>query len=213
MTARELQKAIMEDLRELFATDQFKTPDGKMASPGLYPQFLPQLESDDDTDPFPYIIVRIDSGGIETQTDPHKISVILVIGIFEDSLENEGHESVLEIIERIQQHYEETPALKEFVCADPFNWALQDEPSYPYFYGAVNLVFHAPAPRANSYEYKEINPQGGCGAADKICLRRPHHPRRGHAEYGLQRKAEGAGSSHQGSAVHGRSLRPNLQAG
>ena len=78
MTARELQKAIMEDLRELFATDQFKTPDGKMASPGLYPQFLPQLESDDDTDPFPYIIVRIDSGGIETQTDPHKISVILV---------------------------------------------------------------------------------------------------------------------------------------
>ena len=72
MTARELQKAIMEDLRELFATDQFKTPDGKMASPGLYPQFLPQLESDDDTDPFPYIIVRIDSGGIETQTDPHK---------------------------------------------------------------------------------------------------------------------------------------------
>ena len=53
-----------------------------------------------------------------------------------------------EIIERIQQHYEETPALKEFVCADPFNWALQDEPSYPYFYGAVNLVFHAPAPRA-----------------------------------------------------------------
>ena len=114
----------------------------------IYPQFLPQLESDDDTDPFPYIIVRIDSGGIETQTDPHKISVILVIGIFEDSLENEGHESVLEIIERIQQHYEETPALKEFVCADPFNWALQDEPSYPYFYGAVNLVFHAPAPRA-----------------------------------------------------------------
>ena len=91
MTARELQKAIMEDLRELFATDQFKTPDGKMASPGLYPQFLPQLESDDDTDPFPYIIVRIDSGGIETQTDPHKISIILVIGIFEDSLENKGH--------------------------------------------------------------------------------------------------------------------------
>ena len=77
-----------------------------------------------------------------------QISIILVIGIFEDSLENKGHESVLEIIERIQQHYEETPALKEFVCADPFNWALQDEPSYPYFYGAVNLVFHAPAPRA-----------------------------------------------------------------
>ena len=148
MTSRKLQKAIKADLRELFATDQFTTPDGQIASPAPYPQFLPPPETADDTDPFPYIIVRIDSGGIETQTDPHKISIIVVIGIFEDSLENKGHESVLEIIERIQQHYEETPALKECVCADPFNWALQDETSYPYFYGAVNLVFHAPAPRA-----------------------------------------------------------------
>lgn len=148
MTARELQKDIVADLRELFASDQFKTPDGGMAAPRVFSQYLPKLESDDDDDPFPYIIVRLDSGNIETQTDPHKIAVILVIGIFDDRLENQGHESVLEIIERIQLHYEETPALKEFVFVDPFNWALQDEQSYPYFFGAVNLNFHAPAPRA-----------------------------------------------------------------
>lgn len=148
MTARDLQKAIKADLRALFANDQFKTPDDHMASPQLFSQFLPKRKTDDEEDPFPYIIVRIDSGGIDTQTDPHKVVVLLVIGIYDDDEQNNGHEAVLEIIERIQRHYEETPALKEFVFTDPFGWALQDEESYPYYYGAVNLTFNAPAPRA-----------------------------------------------------------------
>lgn len=148
MTARELQEAIKNDLKALFASDRYKTPDGEMAAPGVYKQFLPMQDSDDDDNPFPYIIVRLDSGGIESQTDPHKVAVLLVIGIYDDDQQNNGHESVLEIIERIQQHYEGTPALGEFVFTDPFGWALQDEQSYPYFYGAVNLSFNAPAPRA-----------------------------------------------------------------
>ena len=55
---------------------------------------------------------------------------------------------MLEILEVIQQHYEETPLLDgQFVFTDPFNWALQDEESYPYFFGAANLNFELPAPR------------------------------------------------------------------
>ena len=154
MTARDLRKAVVQDLRDLFKHDQFKTPDGGMASPGVYAQALPYRQipegggAVEQDDPFPYIIVRIDSGNIESQTAPHKVALILLVGIFEDSLENNGDEAVLEIIERIQQHYEETPALNEFVCTDPFSWALQDEPSYPYYFGAINVTFDAPAPRA-----------------------------------------------------------------
>lgn len=148
MTARDLQKAVADDLQALFASDQFKTPVGDMAAPRVFSQFLPKLDSDDEDDPFPYIIVRLDSGTIETQTDPHKIALVLIIGVFDDDLQNQGHKSVLEIIERIQLHYEETPALAEFYRTDPFSWALQDEQSWPYFYGAVNLNFKAPAPRA-----------------------------------------------------------------
>ncbi len=148
MTARDLQDYIVEDLQKVFRRDHFKTPDGKMAAPRVYAQYLPKKETNDEDDPFPYIIVRLDSGSIEKQTDPHKIAVILLVGIFDDNLDNQGHRSVLEIIERIQFHYEETPALKEFVFIDPFNWALQDEESYPYYFGAVNLTFQGPAPRA-----------------------------------------------------------------
>lgn len=150
MTARVLQKALVKDLAALFRDDRYKIPDGegRMAAPGVYKQFLPVQDSGEDSDPFPYIIVRLDSGNIKTQTDPHKIAVLLLIGIFDDDPQNQGHEAVLEIIERIQMHYEGEPFLEAFKFADPFNWALQDEQSYPYYYGAVNINFDAPAPRA-----------------------------------------------------------------
>ena len=150
MTARELQDAVASDLKKLFSGIYYKTPEESTSPPNIYKQFLPKrtVEDGGKDDPYPYIIVRLDSGGIETQRDPHKVAVLLLIGIYDDDLQNNGHLAVLEIIEKIQRHYEETPALKEFVCADPFNWALQDEESYPYYFGACNLTFHVPAPRA-----------------------------------------------------------------
>ena len=75
--------------------------------------------------------------------------MILLIGIFDDDPKNQGHEAVLEIIERIQMHYQETPLLAgQFVCQDPFEWALQEEESYPYYFGACQLTFAMQAPRA-----------------------------------------------------------------
>lgn len=150
MTARELQDAVVADLKKLFSGIYYKTPEETTSPPNIYKQFLPKrtVEDGDKDDPYPYIIVRLDSGGIETQRDPHKVAVLLLIGIYDDALQNDGHLAVMEVIEKIQRHYEETPALKEFVCADPFNWALQDEESYPYYFGACNLTFHVPAPRA-----------------------------------------------------------------
>ena len=149
----------------------------RMAAPIAYAQFLPLREtkspeapawSDDeepeddppeppqdpetDDDPFPYLIVRLDRGGIAGPDAPHRISVIVLIGIFDDDPRNQGHIAVMEIIERIQQHYQETPALGAFSVADEFNWALQDEESYPYYFGVCSFAFDAPPPRVTQWE-------------------------------------------------------------
>ena len=148
MTARDLQDALIADLNELFKDRRYKTPAGENAPLIAYPQNLPKRKSEEDDDPFPYIIARIDSGGIESQTDPHKVAVLLLVGIFDDDERNQGHRAVLEVLELIQRHYEETPLLDgQFTFTDPFNWALQDEDSYPYFFGAANINFTLPAPR------------------------------------------------------------------
>ena len=148
MTARILQQAVVTDLALLFNCDSFKKPGGGMAHPQVFSQFLPKRYTSDKSIPFPLIIVRLSDGGIEDQAEAHKINLKLIIGVYDDDQENGGHFSVLEIIERIQQHYEEYPVLAEqFRFTDPFVWALQDEESYPFFYGACNLTFEAPPPR------------------------------------------------------------------
>lgn len=176
MTARELQTALMEDLDELFKDSRFKTPDNRMLPPKAYRQALPKRDAQDEEAPFPYIIVRLDHGGIEATTDPHKVAVLLIVGIYDDALDesrepppeipdggeptwdtrNFGWEAVLEIMERIQAHFEKQPGLGqrgEFYFDGPFHWALQDEDSYPYYIGACELEFTLAAPRKERNQY------------------------------------------------------------
>lgn len=150
MNARILQDALVADLTELLKDRRYKKPDGSASAPAVFAQSLPKQLTDAETesDPFPYLIVRIDSGMIETQTDPYKVSLLLLLGIYDDDKQNQGHRAVLELIEVIQQHYEEHTDLKgQFVFTDPFNWALQDEDSFPYFFGGIEITFKVPAPR------------------------------------------------------------------
>ena len=119
MTVRALRKAVAADLEALFRNDYFKTPETapeeewpewlkelpqpapdwhlhRMAAPKAYEQYLPLKTMDNGSidpeaeDPFPYIIVRADKGGIEGPTAAHKADVILLIGIFDDDPKNQG---------------------------------------------------------------------------------------------------------------------------
>lgn len=168
MNVRTLQQAIIDDLEEFFSKNYFKSPDGEMKAPRVYRQQLPQFDAQDTDDFFPYIIVRVDSGGVEKQTEPQTANVLLVIGIFDDGTEeyrpksrdefvgednwdtrNFGSISVLEIIEKIQTHYEQKPSLENgsFYFDGPFHWAMPDEDSYPYYFGVCELTFKLAAPR------------------------------------------------------------------
>ena len=157
--ARGLQRAVMDDLRKLFKNDRFKAPDGGTASMKVYKQQLPKLPLQDDEDEadgsdlFPFIVVRVMSGKIESPDASHEVTLLLWIGVFDDDLKNEGHDAVLEIIERVQQHYQEKPTLGAAFFKDPFEWALQDEESFPFFYGGCSLTFQLPAPRVEWSEY------------------------------------------------------------
>ena len=150
MNARILQDSLVNDITKLFQKKRYKSPvpDDEMRSVTGIKQFLPRRVSEDDVDPFPYIIVRLDGGSIEQQRDAQKVAVLLLIGIFDDDIQNDGHLTVMEIIEQIQQHYEEKPALAGmFVMQDPINWALQDEESWPYFFGAMEMTWSVAAPQ------------------------------------------------------------------
>ena len=130
----------------------------KIAEVTVAEQNLPKRESEEDDDPFPYIIVRLSEGQIASQADAYAVDTYLLIGAYDGSTENNGHRTVMEIIEKIQQRYEENPCLAgKYVLQDPVSWALQDEESWPYFFGAMSLTWSATAPRRKgSTVYDEV---------------------------------------------------------
>lgn len=164
MNARKLQEMIMGDLENLFSDRYYKTPNHTMATPKAYAQFLLPRDAQTQEDPFPYIEVRLRKGGVDSPIDPHKATVILFIGIFDDGTEdfrneppqegdwdnrNYGANAVMEIIERIQEHYEKVPALDHgnFYFDGPFYWEMQEEEFFPYYAGFCELTFTLAAPR------------------------------------------------------------------
>lgn len=181
MTARDLQTAIMEDLDQLFKDSLYKTPEHTLAALKTHRQRINQRDAQDTEDPFPYIIVRLDSGGIDAVTDPHKVNVLLLIGIYDDALgdyrdpppedggwdtRNFGDLAVLEIIERIQAHYEKQPHLEggpSPLTAPSIGYSRSKEAT-PTTTAAANspLPWQRPAWKgASTHEQKR--------------LRRPHH--------------------------------------
>lgn len=148
MTATMLQEEIVKELEAIFRGDLFKNSLGEYAKLNVYEQQLPIREDEDSPDPMPYIIVRLETGSTKSGTDPQEVLVTLLFGYFDDSPENNGHKGVLGMIQKVHERFEKQPMLaNQFMFQDPFDWALQDEESFPYFFGAASMTFKTAAIR------------------------------------------------------------------
>lgn len=148
MTATMLQEEIVKELEAIFKGDLFKNSLGEYVKLNVYEQQLPIREDEDSPDPMPYIIVRLETGSTKSGTDPQEVLVTLLFGYFDDSPENNGHKGVLGMIQKVHERFEKQPMLaNQFMFQDPFDWALQDEESFPYFFGAASMTFKTAAIR------------------------------------------------------------------
>ena len=148
MTATMLQEELVKELEAIFKGDLFKNSLGEYVKLNVYEQQLPIREDEDSPDPMPYIIVRLETGSTKSGTDPQEVLVTLLFGYFDDSPENNGHKGVLGMIQKVHERFEKQPMLaNQFMFQDPFDWALQDEESFPYFFGAASMTFKTAAIR------------------------------------------------------------------
>ena len=70
------------------------------------------------------------------------ITMRLIFGVFDDSTDYRGAETLGEIVRKVLDHYDEKPVLHgEFKCDFPRDYADTDEDMWPYFFGALDLVF------------------------------------------------------------------------
>lgn len=145
-----LQDALVEELKRLFKDYLYKHPVTKKLVPiNVFSQHIPVNETDDEDDPVPYIIVRLNSGkDAGTRESFHAVKLVIIIGIWDDALDSQGHRDVLNIINKIYARFQKEPNLSNIaVCDGEFNWVLQEDGYYPYFFGACSLNFNISAIR------------------------------------------------------------------
>lgn len=141
MTPLRLQDDIVTDLKELFKEYVYVDSYGNNAPLNIFAQTIPYQDSEDDDDSFPYVEVRISEG--EDDGETHNVTVIFVAGIRDSGKEAQGHRSIMNILQRIRGRYGAKPATGNGTGyqSGKWNWALETDSYYPYFFGAATTNF------------------------------------------------------------------------
>lgn len=149
MTPLDLQDELVEELKRLLANYLYKEPGGGRVPIKVFAQNIPINETDDEADPIPYIIVRLNSGEDKGDRDSfNTVKLVIIIGIWDDATDTQGHRDVSNIIQKIYHRFQTKPNLNgKAVFNGEFDWALQEDNYYPYSFGACSLIFNISAIR------------------------------------------------------------------
>lgn len=164
MVATFLQDDLVEELKNIFSGFYLKNPMGELSEINVFSQALPipapvappedaepELieEGFIDTDPkrvedpYPYAIVRIEDGKITTIDGDQTVTILIILGVYDESLANQGHKDVLNMIQKIYERFAKNAILaQKYECEHPIQWSLQEEESYPYYIGGIALTFN-----------------------------------------------------------------------
>ena len=112
-----------------------------------YKQSLPVLQADDETPDqfFPYFIVRLEEGETENDDSTWLVPVQILFGVFDSDANTDGHLHIMEMIQRTADRFAAEPLLNKIFRADQnMHWAMQEEDTYPYYFGGIELRFMVP---------------------------------------------------------------------
>ena len=95
----------------------------------------------------------LDSEAEEDEYDAWSVSVIIQLGVFDDSKEGKGHRQLLTMIQKITDRFTEYPLLDNaFRARQKMDWELLDEDTYPFYFGGIEMHFLVPK-QGRSDEY------------------------------------------------------------
>ena len=130
------QDALIETLEELFVGKKYN---GQQSRKEL--KIFKQ-----DAAAAPYIVVRMTGGEIKNDDGPQAVEFSLIVCAYDEGKEREGYQDVANIKEDIVQRLCTKPYFGgAFTVLKPIVWAMQQDDTYPYYFGACSLTCTAPA--------------------------------------------------------------------
>lgn len=148
MTALEFQKDLANEVEVILKDVVTKGPDmERHVGVKAYRQYLPKVTEDDEdeTKYFPYAIIRLSDATTPDDFTAWQVTADILLGIYDDDPKMGGNDHILVMIQRITSRFSQEALLaKKYRCHSEMDWALQDEDTYPYFFGGVRLKFDLP---------------------------------------------------------------------
>lgn len=158
MTAYALQKELGMEVEAILSDMLFKDVNGSQTNIKSYMQNLPKREQsiyvggvmpiesmmEDEKDLYPHCIIKLDSGFLESAQSAHEIKTFLIFGIFDDDMNCQGHQAILNIIQKIIERFTKNPVLNDRYRMNyeaGISWVLDDEDRYPYYFGALEMTW------------------------------------------------------------------------
>jgi hypothetical protein len=147
MTFKNLQDNLIAEVEKILKDIKTTDTDGKeVVGVKGYAHRLPITQSDED-DPaqyFPYFIVRFDTGRTRDDDDCWHVATDIVFGIHDRATSN-GHETILVMIQRLVDRFAWDPLLdKKYRADQDIQWAVGEDDTYPFFFGAAAITFSVP---------------------------------------------------------------------
>ncbi len=139
----ELKTQLIKDLQDLFKDAVYDSPDGVQKKLHVF-SYAPPRHDDgsSDADDFPFIAVRRSAMQRQSADAYEMVTMRLIFGVYDDSTDYQGAAVLGEIVRKVLDHYDTKPVLNsEFKCDFPRDYADTDEDMWPYFFGALDLVF------------------------------------------------------------------------
>lgn len=91
---------------------------------------------------FPYSVVRMESA--KYQEEQGQASVYLMFGIYNDNRNMAGYFDLLNVIETIINRYRTNRVIGAYYCESKMNVAIQEDDTYPYFFGGIEMIWNLP---------------------------------------------------------------------
>lgn len=156
------QKALAGEIEKITSDMRFQNPSGEEAlGLSVFSQSLPipekklsygqeeyqsidysVSETEDAVFHCPWCIVKLEGGSIPEINGFQHMEVVIGFGIYNPDKDNKGHEELLNLIQRVYERFAKDPLLdRQYTCSGEFEWALQEEDTYPYYFGAVTTTF------------------------------------------------------------------------
>ena len=156
MTINNLQTTLIGDIEKALELTPLKGASGKGKRIKAYPQALPivearlgweteedaMYESHPEDELFPYAVIRIVSTC--SQDDQEQATVYIMFGIFNDDREMAGYYDLLNVIEMVVNRYRTNTVVEEFYCERKMSVEIQQDDSYPYFFGGIEMTWNLP---------------------------------------------------------------------